>query len=68
MSDPLATIIAARLVIAAIDGGATLMGIMAEGKKLRPDGIDWPTALMGGISIEQPQDPQDAPTEPSDPT
>lgn len=66
MTDHLATVIAARLVIAAIDGGASLMDIMAEGRKMRPDGIDWPIAFMGGGDT-MVQEPQDAPTEPADP-
>ncbi len=68
MSDHLATILAARLVIAVIDGGASLMGVVEEGRKMRPD-LEWPTALTGPISITQPMEPpEDAPTEPQDPS
>ena len=68
MSDPLATIIAARLVIAAVDGGASLMAIMEEGRKMRPD-LVWPTAFLSDPPIPGAMEPsEDAPTEPPDPS
>ena len=63
----LATVIAARLMIAAIDGGASIMDIMDEGHKMRPD-LEWPSGFLAPLSsITQPVDAQDAPTDPDNP-